>query len=101
MLLHQEEYQDPEQLWQKAKGQDGTHKDWYQGAVQYWDQQEASYDGVLGGFGYVSDYDISDSRALLQRVGLHQLGGVWDLGDAGSGVIWTGQAPSPPLPPAC
>jgi protein N-terminal methyltransferase len=36
--------------------------------VQYWDQQEASYDGVLGGFGYVSDYDISDSGALLQRV---------------------------------
>lgn len=67
-LIVQEEYQDPDQLWQKAKGQDGTHKDWYQGAVQYWDQQEASYDGVLGGFGYVSDYDISDSRALLQRV---------------------------------
>lgn len=36
--------------------------------MQYWDQQEASYDGVLGGFGYVSDYDISDSRSLLQRV---------------------------------
>lgn len=31
--------------------------------------QEASYDGVLGGFGFVSDYDISDSRALLLRVG--------------------------------
>jgi protein N-terminal methyltransferase len=64
----QEEYQDPEQLWVKARGNDGTHKDWYQGAVHYWDQQEASYDGVLGGFGYVSDYDITDSRALLQRV---------------------------------
>lgn len=63
-----EEYQDPDTLWQKAKGQDGTHRDWYQGAVSYWDQQEASYDGVLGGFGYVSDYDISDSSALLTRV---------------------------------
>lgn len=69
-LFHtvQEEYQDPEQLWVKARGNDGTHKEWYQGAVHYWDQQEASYDGVLGGFGYVSDYDITDSRALLQRV---------------------------------
>lgn len=64
----QEEYQDPQQLWQKAKGNDGTHKEWYQGAVHYWDQQEASYDGVLGGFGYVSDHDISDSKQLLQRV---------------------------------
>lgn len=67
-LAVQEEYQDPDTLWQKAKGQDGTHRDWYQGAVSYWDQQEASYDGVLGGFGYVSDYDISDSSALLTRV---------------------------------
>lgn len=26
------------------------------------------YDGVLGGFGYVPDFDISNSRALLQLV---------------------------------
>lgn len=64
----QEVYQDPKQLWQRAKGNDGTHTEWYQGAVDYWDQQEASYDGVLGGFGYVSDYDVSDSKQLLQRV---------------------------------
>lgn len=64
----QEQYQHPDQLWQKAKGSDGTHREWYQGAVQYWDQQEASYDGVLGGFGFVSDVDITDSSALLQRV---------------------------------
>jgi hypothetical protein len=72
-LAVQEEYQDPDTLWQKAKGQDGTHREWYQGAVSYWDNQEASYDGVLGGFGYVSDYDISDSSALLTRVS----GGSW------------------------
>lgn len=67
----QEVYEDPQQLWQRAKGNDGSHKEWYQGAVSYWDRQEASYDGVLGGFGYVSDYDISDSKALLQRVRQH------------------------------
>ena len=72
----QEEYRDPDQLWVKARGSDGTHRDWYQGAVRYWDQQEASYDGVLGGFGYVSDYDISDSRSLLQRVSGRGMGGV-------------------------
>eukprot|EP00775_Hariotina_reticulata_P001742 gene1742-2083_t len=64
---YRETYQDPKQLWQKAKGSDGTHLQWYSGAVNYWDRQEASYDGVLGGFGFVSDYDIMDSKSLLQR----------------------------------
>lgn len=31
--------------------------------------QEASNDGVLGGFGHLSDPDIRDSRALLLKVG--------------------------------
>ncbi|EFJ52851.1 hypothetical protein VOLCADRAFT_55463 [Volvox carteri f. nagariensis] len=39
----------------------------YQKAVSYWDQQEASYNGVLGGFGYTSDLDVRDSRALLLK----------------------------------
>jgi hypothetical protein len=39
-------------------------------AVGYWDSQEASYDGVLGGFGHVSDVDVRDSRQLLEKVGL-------------------------------
>lgn len=85
--MAQEEYADPQQLWQKAKGEDGTHKQWYEGAVAYWDAQEASYDGVLGGFGFVSDSDISDSRALLQRVRLWGEGHSTGRGGRGSGAV--------------
>jgi protein N-terminal methyltransferase len=40
----------------------------YTKAVSYWDQQEASYDGVLGGYGHVSDLDVRDSRQLIEKV---------------------------------
>jgi protein N-terminal methyltransferase len=40
----------------------------YKKAVDYWDGQEASYNGVLGGFGFVSDIDVRDSRELIQKV---------------------------------
>lgn len=35
---------------------------------QYWDQQEPTYNGVLGGFGFVSDIDVRDSKQLLLKV---------------------------------
>lgn len=43
-------------------------EEWYSKAVQYWDKQEASVEGVLGGFGFVSEPDIADSLSLLLRV---------------------------------
>ena len=58
----------PEQLWAKEKDVDGSHKTWYAKAVSYWDKQEASYNGVLGGFETVSDVDIRDSQSLLLKV---------------------------------
>ncbi|KXZ52011.1 hypothetical protein GPECTOR_10g1033 [Gonium pectorale] len=64
-------------------------KDGYRKAVSYWDQQEASYNGVLGGFGYTSDLDVRDSRALLLRVGRGGDGpgvGRGVGGDCGAGV---------------
>lgn len=36
--------------------------------VQYWDAQEPTYNGVLGGFGFVSDIDVRDSKQLLLKV---------------------------------
>ncbi len=38
-------------------------------AVDYWDQQEASVNGVLGGYGHLSVTDVRDSRAFLCKVG--------------------------------
>ncbi len=61
-------YNDPNELWKTRADGDGTHKTWYNKAVGYWDQQEASYNGVLGGFGFVSDIDIHDSKAVLEKV---------------------------------
>ncbi|KAJ9528733.1 hypothetical protein QJQ45_020634, partial [Haematococcus lacustris] len=62
-----EAIQNPEQLWEQQRDADGSHSSWYRKAVGYWDQQEASYNGVLGGFGYVSDLDVADSRQLLDK----------------------------------
>lgn len=49
-------------------------KSWYGAAVQYWDKQEASYDGVLGGYGHVSEADISESEKFLNKAFAKQLG---------------------------
>lgn len=37
----------------------------YDHAVGYWDRQPADVDGVLGGFGHVSDADLRDSELVL------------------------------------
>jgi hypothetical protein len=66
-------YARPDELWERTKGGDGTHQEWYSGAVEYWDKQEASYNGVLGGFGHVSGFDVADSRDLLKKVFKRQL----------------------------
>ncbi|MEW5307003.1 MAG: hypothetical protein WDW38_011241 [Sanguina aurantia] len=55
----EEEVQTPEELWQV--------QDRYQKAVEYWDAQEPTYNGVLGGFGFVSDIDVRDSKQLLLK----------------------------------
>lgn len=69
MLTSFQELAGPDQLWQKTQDNDGSHNTWYQKAVSYWDHQDASYDGVLGGHAYVSDIDVRDSRQLLEKVG--------------------------------
>lgn len=40
----------------------------YSTAVGYWDKQEASVNGVLGGYGHLSGPDVRDSRAFLKKV---------------------------------
>lgn len=40
---------------------------WYARAVNYWDQQAATVDGVLGGYGHVSPADIRESERFLLR----------------------------------
>jgi protein N-terminal methyltransferase len=52
---------------------------WYRPAVEYWDKQEASYDGVLGGYGSVSDTDVAESDKFLKKA----FGKVLEEGSAG------------------
>eukprot|EP01023_Acetabularia_acetabulum_P015381 TRINITY_DN1744_c0_g1_i4.p1 TRINITY_DN1744_c0_g1~~TRINITY_DN1744_c0_g1_i4.p1 ORF type:complete len:272 (-),score=38.06 TRINITY_DN1744_c0_g1_i4:1660-2475(-) len=62
-------YESQQEFWQKKKDNDGdSYLNWYQKSVEYWDQQEASNDGVLGGYGQVNQVDIQESKALLKRI---------------------------------
>ena len=40
----------------------------YTQAVDYWANTEATYDGVLGGFGTLSSPDVRDSKAFIEQV---------------------------------
>eukprot|EP01026_Neomeris_dumetosa_P034166 TRINITY_DN2747_c0_g2_i3.p1 TRINITY_DN2747_c0_g2~~TRINITY_DN2747_c0_g2_i3.p1 ORF type:complete len:266 (-),score=27.84 TRINITY_DN2747_c0_g2_i3:207-1004(-) len=62
-------YNSREDFWYRQQDEQGKgYSHWYQRSVQYWDRQEATNDGVLGGYGHVNTPDISDSRALLKRI---------------------------------
>ena len=62
-------FDNPEELWQQLDQQpQGRRQAWYDQAVKYWDQQDASIDGVLGGYGHVSDADILESEKFLRKV---------------------------------
>ena len=55
----------PENLWKSIES--SKDRDWYSASVEYWDKQEASFNGVLGGYGHVSEPDIAESRNFLLK----------------------------------
>ena len=55
----------PEDLWKSIES--NKDRDWYSASVEYWDKQEASFNGVLGGYGHVSEPDIAESRKFLLK----------------------------------
>jgi len=64
-------------LWKAELTADGKEVDpnkreqWYKKGVDYWMNVDATVDGVLGGFGRVSDTDVKGSKeffTLLNRV---------------------------------
>lgn len=68
---------DRSQLWAKEAGEDAStstcfdplkKQQWYNNAVSYWEGVEASVNGVLGGYGHVSDRDVSASDGFLVEV---------------------------------
>lgn len=55
----------------------GSGPRWYDAAVTYWDEQEASNNGVLGGFEDLSGVDIQDSTRFLKKVRARAAAGEW------------------------
>ena len=54
-----------EAFWKEEIEKQGR-EGWYGRALQYWDAQEASVDGVLGGFGHTTGQDLRESGRLLK-----------------------------------
>ena len=45
---------------------EGTDVDYYNNAASYWEGVDSTINGMLGGFGKVSDVDIDSSNKLLK-----------------------------------
>ena len=45
---------------------EGTDVDYYNNAATYWEGVDCTINGMLGGFGKVSDVDIDSSNKLLK-----------------------------------
>ena len=43
----------------------GTPENWEKQGLEYWKKTEASYEGVLGGYGYTHGIDVADNDKLL------------------------------------
>jgi len=60
--------------------------EWYAVGKDYWDRQEASDDGVLGGFGRLNSTDVIGSFTFLEAVGKRYPGERKIALDCGAGV---------------
>ena len=47
---------------------DGTDVDYYNNAAKYWEGVDGTVNGMLGGFGKISDVDIDGSNKLLKAL---------------------------------
>ncbi|KAK9696985.1 hypothetical protein RND81_08G008200 [Saponaria officinalis] len=59
------EFKTADEMWREHVA-DHKRVDWYRNGVGYWQGVEASVEGVLGGYGSVSDADIKASEAFLK-----------------------------------
>ena len=49
-----------------ASPQSDEQKQWYDSAAAYWEGVDATIDGVLGGFGHLTEVDVRDSHKFLE-----------------------------------
>ncbi len=50
-------YNSIDEMWALTEKGSGLKQEWYKGSLQYWNEQPATVDGVLGGYGIVHDVD--------------------------------------------
>jgi protein N-terminal methyltransferase len=60
--------------------------EWYAVGRDYWERQEASDDGVLGGFGRLNSTDVSGSRKFMEIVEKKFPGELKTAVDCGAGI---------------
>ena len=73
-------YSSPQEFWDEVEANrlSGEGPQWYRQAVDYWDSQEASDNGVLGGFEELTEVDIADSKKFILKVcRMTWMGGDW------------------------
>lgn len=70
-IIQWQTYSSPQEFWDEvaAARASGDGPQWYRQAVDYWDAQDASDNGVLGGFEELSGPDLADSKRFLTKVG--------------------------------
>ncbi|KAK2979426.1 hypothetical protein RJ640_016338, partial [Escallonia rubra] len=62
------QFKSAEEMWREEVGDANRRSQWYKQGVGYWQGVEASVDGVLGGYGHVSEADIKASEAFLNTL---------------------------------
>ena len=61
---------------------EAQRNEWYQRGVRYWEKTDATVDGVLGGFGYISQEDLKGSRQFLEQINVNTCRAI----DCGAGI---------------
>ncbi len=94
-------YSSIDELWKSEFGdaddnsvQEKKHE-WYKKGVDYWSSVEPTTQGVLGGFGRISDIDVRGSKAFLQSLGIVNFQG--NAADCGAGIGRTSKSLLCPL----
>ncbi|KAA8514782.1 hypothetical protein F0562_017961 [Nyssa sinensis] len=62
------EFNNAEEMWREEVGDHQKKTEWYRQGVGYWEDVEATVDGVLGGYGHVNEPDIKGSEAFLNTL---------------------------------
>ena len=68
-----------------AAASTGTKGAWYQGSVQYWDNQPATIDGVLGGYEAIHETESDTSIQMINQF-KHLLPSMGSALDCGAGI---------------